>query len=145
VDDDRRLAFGDHPLGARFVFDDQRVVGGLDAVVEAAVFLQQFVQLRFGGGRPGVGLDEVEGGAEVGVEDRDEDEGEGDAADPVPLDPAGTTASCRTGFARCRPSCHSFLFYARKDIPSLHESVRLGAGVAKQIKDAGRAMKGAHI
>ncbi len=46
--DDRRLAFGDHPLGARLALDDERVVGGLDAVVEAPVFLQQTVQLRFG-------------------------------------------------------------------------------------------------
>ncbi len=51
VDDHRRFAFGDHPLGARLAVDDERVGGGLDAVVEAPVFLQQVVQLRFRRGR----------------------------------------------------------------------------------------------
>ena len=80
------------PWRARLGVEDDRVVGVLDAPVQALVFGQRLVQLGFGGGGRGVGLDQVDRRVQVGVEDRDQDQREGDPADPVPLDPAGAAA-----------------------------------------------------
>ena len=63
---------------------DDRVVGGLDPVVEARVLVQQLVQLGFGRGRRRVGLDEVDRRVQVGVEDGGEDEGQRDRGRPGP-------------------------------------------------------------
>src|SRR5260221_3391925 len=142
VDDDRRLAFGDHGLGTWLAADDNRVFRRLDAVVETLVFAQHLVEVGFGGGGRGVGLDEVDRRVQIRVEDRGKDQGQRDPTHPIPTDatdaaPCGRLPSRRRAppgpgsGSRCRPGagCPTRSYAAERRIPPSSSRVgRMPAG-----------------